>query len=76
MFFIVVDFIIIKEGLKIERRLLLSSSKEESKEDLKEKIKRIRDDKVMRLITVAANVAGGFKMGFACDINVELKERY
>lgn len=54
VFFIITDFIIIKEGLKEERKLV--SSKEDSK-DVTERIKKIRADRVMRLMAVAANVA-------------------
>ncbi|KAJ0099560.1 hypothetical protein Patl1_19872 [Pistacia atlantica] len=54
IFFIISDFIIMKEGLKEERKLV--SSKEDSK-DVKESVKKIRGDRVMRLMGVAANVA-------------------
>ncbi|XP_031268130.1 peroxisomal membrane protein 11B-like [Pistacia vera] len=54
IFFIISDFIIMKEGLKEERKLV--SSKEDSK-DVKEIVKKIRGDRVMRLMGVAANVA-------------------
>ncbi|XP_044505329.1 peroxisomal membrane protein 11B [Mangifera indica] len=54
IFFILSDFIILKEGLKEERKLV--SSKEDSKE-VKESLKKIRGDRVMRLMGVAANVA-------------------
>ncbi|KAG6716663.1 hypothetical protein I3843_04G054200 [Carya illinoinensis] len=55
VFFIISDFIMIREGMEAEKKLLLTS-KEESKDE-KEKIKKIRGDRVMRLMAVAANVA-------------------
>ncbi|KAK4570908.1 hypothetical protein RGQ29_029678 [Quercus rubra] len=54
IFFIISDFIIIKEGLEAEKKLV--TSKEESK-DAKESIRKIKADRVMRLMAVAANVA-------------------
>lgn len=54
IFFIISDFIIIKEGLEAEKKLV--TSKEESK-DGKESIRKIKADRVMRLMAVAANVA-------------------
>jgi peroxin-11B len=56
IFFIIADFIIMKEGLETERRLLISS-KEDGSEDAKESTRKIRAERVMRLMAVAANVA-------------------
>ncbi|KAG5228559.1 hypothetical protein OIU76_017998 [Salix suchowensis] len=56
IFFIISDFIIMKEGLETERRLLISS-KEDGSEDAKERTGKIRAERVMRLMAVAANVA-------------------
>jgi peroxin-11B len=56
IFFIIADFIIMKEGLETERRLLISS-KEDGSEDAKESTRKIRVERVMRLMAVAANVA-------------------
>ncbi|MFS8013365.1 putative peroxisomal biogenesis factor 11 [Helianthus anomalus] len=55
VFFCVIEFMMIKEGIEKERRIkksLLSESKE--KED---EIKKIKVDRVMRLMAVAANLA-------------------
>ncbi|KAH7557412.1 hypothetical protein ACOSP7_027161 [Xanthoceras sorbifolium] len=54
IFFITSDFIMIKEGLVKERKLL--GSKEDSK-DVEESLKQIKADRVMRLMGVAANIA-------------------
>ncbi|KAJ7003828.1 hypothetical protein NC653_008890 [Populus alba x Populus x berolinensis] len=56
IFFIIADFIIIKEGLEEERRLL-TSSKEDTSKDATESVRKIRADRVMRLMAVAANAA-------------------
>ncbi|XP_042485248.1 peroxisomal membrane protein 11B-like [Macadamia integrifolia] len=60
VFFIISDFIIIKKGIEAQRRLLLQSpeSKEGStpEKDM-EILRKIRADRVMRLMAVAANVA-------------------
>ncbi|KAJ6703775.1 PEROXISOMAL MEMBRANE PROTEIN 11B [Salix viminalis] len=56
VFFIIADFIMIKEGVEAERRLLISS-KEGDSEDAKESLRKMRADRVMRLMAVAANVA-------------------
>ncbi|KAJ6714661.1 PEROXISOMAL MEMBRANE PROTEIN 11B [Salix viminalis] len=45
-----------KEGLETERRLLISS-REDGSEDAKERTRKIRAERVMRLMAVAANVA-------------------
>ncbi|OIT07304.1 PREDICTED: peroxisomal membrane protein 11B [Nicotiana attenuata] len=54
VFFIISDFILITRGLKAERKLL--TEEEESKETEGE-IKKIRMDRIMRLMAVAANIA-------------------
>ncbi|KDP22427.1 hypothetical protein JCGZ_26258 [Jatropha curcas] len=54
IFFIIADFIIIKEGIRAERKLV--SSKEDSKE-VKDNIRKIRADRIMRFMAVAANIA-------------------
>ncbi|XP_058734806.1 peroxisomal membrane protein 11B-like [Vicia villosa] len=57
VFFIIADFILLKQGLKAERKLKKSSEgKEKSEEDEKE-IQKIKGDRIMRLMAVAANVA-------------------
>lgn len=53
VFFIVSDFILIKEGVEMERKLVASASEDKSAE----KIRKIRGDRIMRLMAVAANVA-------------------
>lgn len=59
IFFIVSDFILITEGIRAERKLRVV--KEEGSKDAKENtssgIMKIRVDRVMRLMAVAANVA-------------------
>ncbi|XP_043716047.1 peroxisomal membrane protein 11-4 [Telopea speciosissima] len=64
VFFIISDFIIIKQGIEAQRRLLLqppAGSKEGNitEKDMKteEILRKIRADRVMRLMAVAANVA-------------------
>lgn len=52
IFFIISDFIIIQEGVKAERMIKGGESK-----DAKENIKKIRGERVMRLMAVAANLA-------------------
>ncbi|KAJ8752787.1 hypothetical protein K2173_008522 [Erythroxylum novogranatense] len=56
VFFIIADLIMIKEGLAVERRLVSSSSEKDSKE-LKQNIGKVRGDRIMRFMAVAANVA-------------------
>lgn len=56
VFFIIADFILLKEGLKEEKQLRSSEGKEKSEENEKV-IQRIRNDRIMRLMAVAANVA-------------------
>ncbi|KAJ7949511.1 Peroxisomal membrane protein like [Quillaja saponaria] len=55
IFFIISDFILLKEGLKAENKLT-ASSKDDSKK-AEEDIRKIKADRVMRLMAVAANVA-------------------
>ncbi|CAI9092038.1 OLC1v1027177C1 [Oldenlandia corymbosa var. corymbosa] len=70
VFFIVSDFILIREGIKAQRKLVLMKDNKKGSEDeeeeenpemdvevVKEKLKNIRVDRVMRLMAVAANVA-------------------
>ncbi|XP_076953055.1 peroxisomal membrane protein 11-4-like [Bidens hawaiensis] len=55
VFFCVIEFMMVKEGIEEERRIknsLLSESKEKGDE-----IKKIKVDRVMRLMAVAANLA-------------------
>ncbi|KAK9293346.1 hypothetical protein L1049_021338 [Liquidambar formosana] len=52
IFFIISDFIVIREGLEAERKLVMEKST-----DVKENIRKIKADRVMRLMGVAANVA-------------------
>ncbi|KAH1131493.1 hypothetical protein J1N35_002871 [Gossypium stocksii] len=54
IFFIVSDLIIMRQGVAAERKLI---ALKEEEEDAKEKIRKIRGDRVMRLMAVAANVA-------------------
>ena len=55
IFFIIADFILIKEGLKAERKI--KNSKGKSEEEEEKGIKKIKSDRIMRLMAVAANVA-------------------
>ncbi|XP_030463396.2 peroxisomal membrane protein 11-4 [Syzygium oleosum] len=58
IFFIAMDFIMLKEGLKLERKLRKEKEKEAKEDDeAKERVAKIRADRVMRLMAVAANVA-------------------
>jgi peroxin-11B len=52
VFFIISDFTLLNEGLVAERKLRSSEGKENEKE-----IQKIRSDRIMRLMAVAANVA-------------------
>ncbi|CAJ2655091.1 peroxisomal membrane protein 11B [Trifolium pratense] len=56
VFFIISDFILLNEGLKAERKLRSSEGNGNEKENEKE-IQKIRSDRIMRLMAVAANVA-------------------
>ncbi|TMW98157.1 hypothetical protein EJD97_004428 [Solanum chilense] len=51
VFFVISDFILITRGLKAERKLLIEEK------DSEEEIKKIRMDRIMRLMGVAANIA-------------------
>ncbi|CAK9135151.1 unnamed protein product [Ilex paraguariensis] len=51
IFFIIIDFLLIREGLKEERKIA------EKSEDEKGRVEKIRGERVMRLMGVAANVA-------------------
>lgn len=55
VFFIVADFILLREGLRAEREV--TRKEKLSAEDKEKEIKKIRGDRVMRLMAVAANVA-------------------
>ncbi|XP_021769233.1 peroxisomal membrane protein 11-4-like [Chenopodium quinoa] len=58
VFFIMSDFILMHEGLKKEKLLLKGLDEGEKKEEeVKEGVGKIRGDRVMRLMAVAANVA-------------------
>ncbi|KAF8412989.1 hypothetical protein HHK36_000961 [Tetracentron sinense] len=56
IFFIISDFIIIKEGLEAQRKLSLEPEMEKIAET-KENIRKIFADRVMRLMAMAANIA-------------------
>ncbi|XP_008234408.1 PREDICTED: peroxisomal membrane protein 11B [Prunus mume] len=59
IFFIISDFIALKEGLEAERKLgALEDNKSRDKKI--ESLRKIRSDRVMRLMAVAANVADLF----------------
>ncbi|KAL2321697.1 hypothetical protein Fmac_026076 [Flemingia macrophylla] len=57
VFFVIADFILLREGLRAERKM--RRSEEKSEEDEK-RIRTIRGERVMRLMAVAANVADLF----------------
>ncbi|XP_049395287.1 peroxisomal membrane protein 11B [Solanum stenotomum] len=54
VFFVISDFILITRGLKAERRLLIE---EKDSKETEGEIKKIRMDRIMRLMGVAANIA-------------------
>ncbi|GAB4857214.1 hypothetical protein Ancab_015122 [Ancistrocladus abbreviatus] len=56
VFFIVSDFIVMYEGLRAEKKVLAMEAEEKGTK-AEENVKRIRADRVMRLMAVAANVA-------------------
>ncbi|KAI5346856.1 PREDICTED: peroxisomal [Prunus dulcis] len=58
IFFIISDFIALKEGLEAERELAALEDKSTDKKI--ESLRKIRSDRVMRLMAVAANVADLF----------------
>ncbi|KAL5718324.1 Peroxisomal membrane protein PMP30B [Ranunculus cassubicifolius] len=55
VFFVISDLIVINEGLNAERKLLMESKS--SKEEHLDSIKKIREDRVMRLMGISANIA-------------------
>ncbi|XP_039018037.1 peroxisomal membrane protein 11B-like [Hibiscus syriacus] len=57
VFFIVWDLIMMKQGVQAERELLVMALKQEGSKETKEMIRKIRGDRVMRVMAVAANVA-------------------
>lgn len=57
IFFIISDFIALKDGILEQRKLASLKGKSDGKEASAESIRRIRMDRVMRLMAVAANVA-------------------
>lgn len=57
IFFIISDFIALKDGILEQRKLASLKGKSDGKEASAESIRRIRVDRVMRLMAVAANVA-------------------
>lgn len=57
VFFITADFILLKQGLKAEKKLKKSSEGKEKSEENEKEIQKIKDDRIMRLMAVAANVA-------------------
>ncbi|PON56280.1 Peroxisomal biogenesis factor [Parasponia andersonii] len=57
IFFIVSDFIVIKQGIEKERKLMEKKFVEKGDVKVEESIKNIKVDRVMRLMAVAANVA-------------------
>ncbi|KAE9593478.1 hypothetical protein Lal_00029090 [Lupinus albus] len=57
VFFIIADFIMLKEGIKAERKLRMSKEESKSEEELEKEIEKIKGDRIMRLMAVAANVA-------------------
>ncbi|KAH0979106.1 hypothetical protein GBA52_006283 [Prunus armeniaca] len=59
IFFIISDFIALKEGLEAERKLGALEDKK-SRDKKIESLRKIRSDRVMRLMAVAANVADLF----------------
>lgn len=61
VFFIISDFIIIKNGLIVQKKLLQahtsSADPMPADKEVKEKLRMIRGDRIMRLMAVAANLA-------------------
>ncbi|CAL0304348.1 unnamed protein product [Lupinus luteus] len=57
VFFIIADFIMLKEGTKAERKLKRCKEESKSEEELEKEIQKIKGDRIMRLMAVAANVA-------------------
>lgn len=56
IFFIISDFIALKDGIQAQRKLV-GLEGEKSNEDVSESIRKIKVDRVMRLMAVAANIA-------------------
>ena len=56
IFFIIIDFIMIKMGVQQEKKLVADST-EKPMEEVKASVRKIREDRLMRLMAVAANVA-------------------
>ncbi|XP_062092180.1 peroxisomal membrane protein 11-4 [Humulus lupulus] len=59
IFFVVSDLIMLKQGLEKERKLL-KEKKSDGDDEVSESIRKIKVDRVMRLMSVAANVADLF----------------
>ncbi|CAO2817011.1 unnamed protein product [Amaranthus hypochondriacus] len=58
IFFIILDFIFMHEGLRKQKVLLKGLREGEKKEEeVKEEVKKLKEDRVMRLMAVAANMA-------------------
>ncbi|OIW05564.1 hypothetical protein TanjilG_23350 [Lupinus angustifolius] len=57
VFFIIADIIMLKEGIKVERKLRMSKEESKSKEEIEKRVEKIKGDRIMRLMAVAANVA-------------------
>lgn len=57
VFFIISDFILIKQGIQAERKLVHGLDNKGDNKDVSERIRKIKVDRVMRLMAVAANVA-------------------
>ena len=55
VFFIVLDFIAMKEGVEAEKKV--AALEDKSAETKRESLRKIRGDRVMRLMAIAANVA-------------------
>lgn len=60
VFFIILDFIALKEGFEAEKKLVALENKSTEKKNIIESLRKIRSDRVMRLMAVAANVADLF----------------
>lgn len=58
VFFIIADLIIMRQGLREERRLMIKDqNNDDDLKEVNEEVRKIRVDRVMRLMGVAANVA-------------------
>ncbi|XP_047316140.1 peroxisomal membrane protein 11B [Impatiens glandulifera] len=58
VFFIITDLILIRDGLTLERKLVMDSKEED--DDVGDKVSKIRGDRVMRLMAISANLADLF----------------